>query len=191
MSKRSTRDVILDSARELVQLRGYHAFSYRDLSERVGIKTASIHYYFPAKSDLGFELIAEYRLGFRKALEEISEEETGARQKLLRFVELFRDTFTDGERLCLCGSLAADLVTLPEEIRGEVRGFFEDGEGWLVKMIREGIEAGELRLEGSVEVVAEAFLAILEGAMLGARAFGASARIERAGRFLLGTLIAA
>ena len=190
MSDPTTRESILDAARELVQVRGYHAFSYRDLSQRVGIKTASIHYHFPSKSDLGLVLMAEYRANFRSTLDEIRRGRGGAPQRLWGFVELFRDTFTDGDRLCLCGSLAADLMTLPESIRTEVRGFFEDSEGWLMEVLREGVGAGELELDGSVGIVAETFLAALEGAMLGARAFGASARSERAGRWLLDTLAA-
>ena len=35
-------------------------FSYRDLSELVGVKTSSIHYYFPSKEDLAFEAVNAY-----------------------------------------------------------------------------------------------------------------------------------
>ena len=43
----------MDSAQHLVQTRGYHAFSYADIAEEVGSRKASIHYYFPSKTDLG------------------------------------------------------------------------------------------------------------------------------------------
>ena len=48
----TVREQILDHAITLMMLRGYNGFSYRDLSELVGVKTSSIHYYFPSKEDL-------------------------------------------------------------------------------------------------------------------------------------------
>ena len=39
--------VYLNLAETLVRTRGYNGFSYRDLAEQIGIKTASIHYRFP------------------------------------------------------------------------------------------------------------------------------------------------
>jgi len=44
---------LLDLAQEFIQTCGYNAFSYRDLAEATGITTASIHYHFRTKSDLG------------------------------------------------------------------------------------------------------------------------------------------
>ena len=41
-----TRDKLMDLAEELLQTVGYNAFSFHDLADRIGIKTASIHYYF-------------------------------------------------------------------------------------------------------------------------------------------------
>ncbi|NIP29545.1 MAG: TetR family transcriptional regulator, partial [Candidatus Dadabacteria bacterium] len=43
---------IVDLSKELFQKRGYKAFSYRDIAKEIGIKTSSIHYYFPTKDDL-------------------------------------------------------------------------------------------------------------------------------------------
>ena len=48
-----TRAELLDTAQELVQTGGFNWFSYRDLADRVGIRTPSIHYHFPTKTDLG------------------------------------------------------------------------------------------------------------------------------------------
>jgi len=43
----------VDLAEALIQSRGYSAFSYQDISDRLGIRKASIHYHFPSKTDLG------------------------------------------------------------------------------------------------------------------------------------------
>lgn len=187
-NRETTRQQILDVAQEMVQLRGYHAFSYRDLAEVIGIKTSSIHYYFPTKGDLGRALMARYRGAFLEALVQIDREEKNAAEKLQRYLGLFSQTFERDHRLCLCGSLAADLSTLPDSIRDEARGFFDDNERWLQRVLHQGQEAGTLRIPGSVERAAETFFSALEGAMLGARTFGDPARIQTTGRWLLDTL---
>src|SRR5215472_18065558 len=59
-TKSTVREQVLDHAITLMMLRGYNGFSYRDLSELVGVKTSSIHYYFPSKDDLVLEALKEY-----------------------------------------------------------------------------------------------------------------------------------
>lgn len=53
MDHSATALEIIEAAQELAQTRGYNGFSYQDIAERVGIRTASIHYHFPSKGDLG------------------------------------------------------------------------------------------------------------------------------------------
>ena len=66
MHTTSVETSILDIAQTLAQTRGYNAFSYRDISEVIGIKTSSIHYYFPTKGDLGEALVRRYRDNFKQ-----------------------------------------------------------------------------------------------------------------------------
>ena len=56
-----TQDQILDSAERLIQSQGYSAISYQDISNQVGIRKASIHYYFPSKGDLAAAVVKRYR----------------------------------------------------------------------------------------------------------------------------------
>ena len=63
-----TAHKVLDVAEELIQKRGFNAFSFKDLQERVGIKTSSIHYYFPTKQELASALIERYSESFKDQL---------------------------------------------------------------------------------------------------------------------------
>ena len=56
----SKADEILEVGQELIQTVGYDGFSYRDIADRVGIKSASVHYYFPAKTDLAEAVAKQY-----------------------------------------------------------------------------------------------------------------------------------
>lgn len=175
----ATHQQLLDVGAELCQTLGFNAFSYRHLADRLGIKTATIHYYFPSKADLGRELMAGYREKSAEALDELGRQKLGAVDKLRRFADLFVATFEDGGRLCLCASLAADAPTLPEPVQREVRGYFDDSERWLTRVLADGLERGELAFEGEAGEVAGAFFSALEGAMLAARAFDDATRLKR------------
>lgn len=188
MKRADTRSSILDTAEALVQRRGYNAFSFRDLAERVRIKSASIHYHFPSKADLGRELMARYRERFLARLREIESSESSARARLEGFIDLFRATLRNGDRLCLCGMLATEYATLPRPVQSEVRRFFEESERWLARIILEGQSARELSFRGTPETMARTFLSTLEGAMIAARTFGDESRLAAAGRCLLETL---
>ena len=59
-NNKNTAELILDAAQVLVQEVGFNGFSYAHIAEKVGIRTASIHYHFPNKEDLGEALITRY-----------------------------------------------------------------------------------------------------------------------------------
>jgi TetR/AcrR family transcriptional repressor of nem operon len=184
----TTRTALLDAAQEFAQTRGYNAFSFRDLSERVGVKTASIHYWFPAKGDLGRELMIRYHERFTGSLREIDGRRVKSARKLQAFVELFRAALMKGDRMCLCGMLASEFATLPREVQGEVRAFFAAVERWLAATLEAGRSAGELRFEGSPEEAARVLFSSLEGGMMAARAFGEESRLVSTGKWLIGSL---
>ena len=120
--KVNTLEQILDAASQLVQTRGYHAFSYADISEEVGIRKASIHYYFPSKSDLGKALVCRYRQNLNRQVENIARHTCGVDQQLQRYAQVFRDILRgagphDTGRICLCGVLAAEWQGLPKAVQ--------------------------------------------------------------------------
>ena len=51
MKTQSVREQVLEHTLVLIRRRGVNGFSYRDPTELVGVKTSSIHYYFPSKDD--------------------------------------------------------------------------------------------------------------------------------------------
>ena len=56
----NTKERIMEAARLTVQDLGYSGLSFRELAKDVGIKSASIHYYFPSKGELGAALASRY-----------------------------------------------------------------------------------------------------------------------------------
>lgn len=171
------REQIVNHAVRLIMLRGYNGFSYRDLCDLVGVKTSSIHYYFPAKDDLILEAVNEYS---KEVLNDIYsiDESLLADAKLAKYTKKFGRILGDGDRICLCGMLAADIESLPDEVRHAVQTFFKANENWLSKVLLQGAKEGTLAFNGKAEFAARTIFAAYQGCVLASRLFQTSSRLE-------------
>jgi TetR/AcrR family transcriptional regulator, transcriptional repressor for nem operon len=185
-----TAERILDIAEQLVQVRGYNAFSYADVAGELGVTKASLHYHFAGKAELGEALISRYVERFGGALAAIDSEAADAAAKLRAYADLYSGVFRDG-RMCLCGMLAADYETLPERAQESVIAFFDANEAWLERLLEEGRDDGTLHFEGRARDTARTIVTGLEGAMLVARPYGDLDRFEATVRTLLTRLTGA
>lgn len=179
---------ILDVAQRLVQTRGYHGFSYADIAKELRIRNASIHYHFPNKSELGCRLVARYREAFLEALRGLEEDVRDPRRRLRKYVEIWSRVARDGDRMCLCGMMAAESATLPSPVRAELRRFFDENERWLARLLAEGRKSRRLRLAADPKSEARLLTMGLEGAMLVARSYGEPARFQEIADRLLDLL---
>lgn len=186
---RDTAARILDCAESLVQIRGFNGFSYADVAGELAVTTASLHYHFPGKAELGRALIARYASRFYAALAAIDATGESAPAKLERYVQIYADVVR-AQRMCLCGMLAAEYQTLPEPMRAAVLRFFEQNEAWVESVLAAGREAGALVFEGDAREAAQQTVSALEGAMLVARPYGGCERFEIAARRLLASFTA-
>jgi len=185
----STADRILDIAEALVQTRGFNGFSYAAIANELGVTTASLHYHFRGKAALGVALIDRYAERFLAALERIDGEAQDAPVKLAAYADLYAQVVR-GERMCLCGILAAEYQALPKPMREAVVRFFDDNEAWLARVVKQGSSEGTLSLDGSPRRVAQSILGGLEGAMLLARPYGDVARFQSTAALLLASFTA-
>src|ERR1700722_14182508 len=86
-----TAERILDIAERLVQTRGFNNFSYADIATELGMTTASLHYHYPGKAELGHALITRYAQRFADALGRIDRDLPDARAKLEAYARLYED----------------------------------------------------------------------------------------------------
>jgi TetR/AcrR family transcriptional repressor of nem operon len=177
MDKNTVRESLLDHAQTIMMTRGYNGFSYRDLSELVGVKTSSIHYYFPTKEDLALEAVNAYSADVMSSIYAI-DSSAPAEKKLDRYTRLFGRIIGDGKQICLCGMLASDMESLPESVRHAVQAFFKANENWLAKVLAEGDAQGTLNAHGKPEATARALYAAFQGSLLACRLFQTRARLE-------------
>ncbi|MBD0267864.1 MAG: TetR/AcrR family transcriptional regulator [Cyanobacteria bacterium Co-bin8] len=159
---------ILEVGQRLTQTRGYNAFSYADISEQVKIRKASIHYYFPSKADLGRKLVIRYRREMRRQLQAIEQATACPWERLSQVLRLYREGLT-ADGLCLCTVLSAEFLTLPDAVQSQVREFYSELESWVGQVISAGQATGCFRVDSSPEMMAQSWLASLQGTQMRCR----------------------
>ena len=175
---------ILDIGERLVQVRGFNGFSYADVAAELDMTKAALHYHFPGKAELGRALIERYTERFVAALADIDERIAEAPAKLDAYADLYAGVLR-GQRMCLCGMLAAEYQTLPDPMRPAVIAFIDANEAWVEKVLSDGQRAGSIAVTGRAADAARLIVSGLEGAMLVARPYGDIARFDTAAAGLL------
>jgi TetR/AcrR family transcriptional repressor of nem operon len=188
-SRIATSTRALDVAERLIQTRGYNGFSYADIAGELGVSKATLHFHHATKEHLGVAILERYRERFGKSLAEIRTRRMSVRAQLEAYVQLYAATLR-GQRLCLCGMLAAEYETLPSSMQHGLRAFFDANEDWLADRLAAGRRSGVLAYPGSSRREARALTAALEGAMLLARPYQAVHRFNAAARAALRALTA-
>lgn len=164
-----TAHKILDVAEDYTRIRGFNAFSYKDIQHDLGIKTSSIHYYFPTKGDLAEKMIERYIERYKSSLQEIKDKPCSAINKLQALAKIFI-TSAKEEKFCLCGMLASDLLALPSSLQQYLNIFFDLNESWIADVLKQGIADKEINSSINCKGYAALFFSMLEGGLLVTRA---------------------
>lgn len=170
---------LMDAAESSMRSRGYHAVSFRELADELGIKSASVHYYFPQKEDLGLALVTRY---FERFFIELSKNAARAKtphEKLTAFCNTYRASLKSSDKLCLCGMLGAETCGLPEALGREVSGFFAANIDWVMSALPAEMTK-KTRREMAVQTVST-----VQGAMMLATSMKESTIFDAAASALL------
>jgi TetR/AcrR family transcriptional repressor of nem operon len=168
----STRDQIIDKAFQLMLQRGLHGFSYRDISEPMGVKNAAIHYPFPNKMDLIKALIDENHQVLRRSTSEFMAYGGPAMPQLEGLFAFTMNQCQCGRPICMVGALAIDYDELNDDIKNANDKFMKDSVNWLTKVMDIGREQEEFHFNGDPMSKAVSILAMIQGARQMARVHG-------------------
>ncbi len=183
-ARADTAQQILDVAQDLVQTRGFNAFSYADIARALNVTKASLHYHFPSKAELGHSLIARYESRFLQALDAIDGHGGTMTDQMNAFVEIYAEVLA-ASHMCLCGMLAAEFETLPRPMQSALDHYFDATESWLEAVLEQGRRDGEFGFDEPAREVAQFAISTLEGAMILARSHGSLDRFRTAARRLM------
>jgi TetR/AcrR family transcriptional repressor of nem operon len=152
----SKADEILDAAELRIRRGGFNDWSFRHLATDVGIKSASVHYHFPRKADLGHALITRYADRFLDAL---GEPGTGALpQQYDRLAAAYLESLEHAGTACLCAILGGAGHELPEPMRMAIADFYDRLVTWATDAFGPG--------SPDDEALAETVISALQGAMI-------------------------
>ena len=165
MAAESKQAQILDVAEAIVRARGFNAFSYADIAKQIGVSKASLHHHFPAKSDLGLQLVKRFKAMFAGALEQVDKHHTSSLIKLREYARLYEGSLQEN-KMCLCGMLAAEHETLCEPMQEEINDYFDRHEEWIEKVLSDGKVNGELVFSGDPSRHARLIVSNLQGALM-------------------------
>ena len=166
------KEQILDVAGELLQTRSFTAFSYQDLSDRIGISKASIHHHFPTKDDLGKALAVRYRSQYTETLEEITHKHKRPWDQLESYLAMVLEVMQSGTKICPSGALRAEHNVISKEMQQEITDICRAIQTWLAGVLSEGRKQGVMSYPGTPEDQAALIYSALQGALQNARADG-------------------
>jgi len=141
----------------------------------VKIRKPSIHHHFPSKAILVTAVLKQHRNKLGLALNDLTHHVNNPLNRLEAYVLYWEKCIRDKtEPICIAALLGAELPTLPDEVKAEVKRYFRDLKEWIRETMEQGHAQGVLRLEQPAAVEAETFIALVHGAMISARVYGTS-----------------
>jgi TetR/AcrR family transcriptional regulator, transcriptional repressor for nem operon len=136
-----TREKILELGEELLLTKGYNAFSYHDISKKLGIKNAAVHYYFPAKENLVTSIVKNNILRFEEMVDNMNTRKFDEINQLKTFLKIYAKSNRE-EKICLFGSLGSDFQTLSEATQVELQKMMDLIITWLADILETGKTKG-------------------------------------------------
>ncbi|SNY71674.1 TetR/AcrR family transcriptional regulator [Paractinoplanes atraurantiacus] len=163
------RRLIIDSAKELFWHHGYSTTSPKQVMVDAGVGQGSFYHHFPAKADLGQEVVRENGRDLLASVRSAMEGLPTGRQRLAAFLGSAGDALGG----CQIGGFAYDAGILAEPALRETLGTaFVELAGLLEQVVREGQDDGSVSPKLDPAKTAAALLAVVEGAFVVARATG-------------------
>ena len=178
-----TRQRILDAVGPMFNERGYQATSLADVMAATGLEKGGIYNHFASKDDLAIAaydrnagiLADAIAAGVRSA-------GGGAVDRLVAVLGAFRDFAHDPPFPGGCPTLntAIESAGLDPRLRERARQRLLDlRDGLVGRILRRGVERGELRADLDVDELATTFAASIEGALLLAQSLGDPTQVDR------------
>jgi AcrR family transcriptional regulator len=136
---------ILEMATRLFVAQGYHGISMREIGDACGISKPGLYYHFKDKEDLFLAILSDNLNDLEKIVAEAGRQVGGAREQIAFFA---RAIFTrlPAEHRAIIRLASQEMGKVSPEARADFnRRYEEKFIGRLADLLRQGMEAGELR----------------------------------------------
>lgn len=155
-NQRRRQSEILDAAAKVFAQRGYYGASTQDIADILGIKQASLYYYFPSK-EIALERVCMKGVeGFFEAATEVAAQKTTASQKIRGLVQAHLAPLLD--RADFVRTFLNERHYLPPASRKKVGRLSRAYEKVIEKVLSEGVKSGEFRKDADPRLMTLAML---------------------------------
>jgi len=168
----STRDKLIEVARELIYLQGYEATSVAEILEKADVNSGSLYHYFKSKEELLLAVLETYKdMLWPVLLEPIFSKVTDPVERIFALLDGYRHglEYTAGTAGCPLGNLALELSDHPR-VREKIA---ENFDGWC-KAIQKCLDEASDRFPPDLDraKLSRFVLTVMEGGVMQARAHG-------------------
>lgn len=182
MSKgEETKEKILQQAAELFNQQGYAGASISDIMRITGLQKGGIYNHFKSKDDLALQAfdfaITQISKRYRAALQSRHH----AIERLQAIIEIFRTNIDNPIMKGGCPLLntAIESDDTHPVLRERTQQAMDSWRDMICRVIRKGIQKGEIRPTVNADEVATILISTLEGAVMMSKLYGDSIHIER------------
>jgi Transcriptional regulator len=186
MAELNTKAKALELGGYYLQTLGFNGFSFQNIADELGIKKASLHYYFPSKEDFGLSLIEEYEKAYIAFTEKLSP--LSAPKKLDQMFQMFYRMTDDGKKICPTGVLCSDFNSLSKGMKKRLLAFYELQRSWLKETLKQGIQEKEFKKDLNVELQVELIATFIQGSLQVARLRGEAETFKSSAKALIKSL---
>jgi TetR/AcrR family transcriptional regulator, cholesterol catabolism regulator len=159
--RRRTAEII-DAAASVFARRGFHGASTQDIADVLGVRQASLYYYFPSK-EVALEMVCARGVeGFVEEAISITERHATAAKKIAGLIEAHLTPLLD--RSDYVQVFLNERRYLPTESRRRVGRHSRAIEKIFEDVLRAGVEAGEFRPDLDARLVSLAILGMANAA---------------------------
>ena len=157
--RKKKRDKVIDAAARVFAERGYHGASTQDIADFLGMRQASLYYYFPSKEAALEEVCAVGAAGFLENAEAIARSDAAPPDKLRAL--LVAHVMPLSTKADYIQTFLQERKWLPTESRRRIGHMSRRIEAIFERVIRDGMRQGDFRKEANPRLTTLGFLGML------------------------------
>lgn len=155
-SPRKRTDEVIEAAASVFADRGYHGATTQDIAARLGIRQATLYYYFPSK-DAALELVCQRGVeGFIENAQAVAMSSEFPEEKLAKIVRCYLDAVD--EKHVFVKTFLKERQHLSDEARKKIGRLTRRYELIVQQVFEAGVAAGRMRADLNCRLAALALL---------------------------------
>lgn len=161
----NNREKILQYTIDKIQRGKVSELSFRTIANEIGVKSSSVHYYFPKKDDLILQALNSYREICVEYFQAINAKFPEPRSRIRALADFFLASKKE-EKMCLGGMLSSIYEENDEQTQKGIDVFFTVFHNWVEENIHLAYQKSKLKIGLSPRQAARVIICSLEGALL-------------------------